>query len=81
MATNIEMGCTAGDLLTVLCTTMAFALLSASFALFLVREKECQSKHVQLVSGAPISAFWLATFAWDLLNFCIPAAGLFSHRK
>ena len=37
----------AGDLLMVLCVTMAAAVLAASFAVFLVREAECRSKHVQ----------------------------------
>ena len=54
---------------------MASALLSASFALFLVRERENASKNVQMISGAPVSVFWLSTFLWDLLNFSLPAAG------
>ncbi len=32
----------------VLCVTMAAAVLSASFAVFLVREAESRSKHVQV---------------------------------
>ncbi len=64
-----------GDLLLVLCLTMAASVLSASFAVFLVRERECHSKSVQVVAGAPPSAFWGATYAWDLLNFSIPALG------
>lgn len=59
----------------VLCLTMASAVLSASFVVFLVREAESRSKHVQVVSGAPLTALWAATYAWDLLNFVIPAAG------
>ncbi|BDA45751.1 probable ATP-binding cassette sub-family A member 3 [Coccomyxa sp. Obi] len=66
----------AGDLLLVLCLTMAASVLSASFAVFLVRERECHSKSVQMVAGAPPSAFWGATYAWDLLNFSIPALGI-----
>lgn len=38
----------AGNLLMVLCVTMAAAVLSASFAVFLVREAESRSKHVQV---------------------------------
>ena len=71
-------GC-AGDLLLVLCLTMAASVLSASFAVFLVRERESHSKSVQVVAGAPPSAFWGATYAWDLLNFSIPALGEFSR--
>ena len=58
-----------------LCLTMAAAVLSASFAVFLVRERESNSKALQLVAGAPCSAFWASTFAWDLLNFSLPALG------
>lgn len=54
---------------------MASALLSASFALYLVRERECCSKSVQMISGTPPLVFWLATFLWDILAFSIPAAG------
>jgi hypothetical protein len=38
----------AGDLLMVLCVTMAAAVLAASFVVFLVREAESRSKHVQV---------------------------------
>ena len=31
-----------------------------------------QSKHVQFVSGVHISVYWMANFAWDLINFSIP---------
>lgn len=58
-----------------LCLTMATSVLSASFAVFLVRERECASKGVQMVAGAPPTAFWGAAYAWDLLNFSIPALG------
>ena len=65
----------AGDLLLVLCLTMAACVLSASFAVFLVRERECQSKALQMIAGAPAGAFWAATYAWDLLSFSVPALG------
>jgi hypothetical protein len=51
-------------------------VLSASFVVFLVREAENRSKHVQVVSGAPLGTFWAANYAWDLLNFLVPAAGM-----
>lgn len=40
------------------------------------REQENNSKHLQMVSGAPPTAFWLANFCWDCLNFALPAAGI-----
>ena len=54
---------------------MAGAVLGASFAVFLVRERELHSKAVQLVAGAPPTAFWGAALAWDLVSFSVPAAG------
>lgn len=54
---------------------MGVCTLTASFVVFLVRERESKSKEVQLVSGAPIPAFWAATYAWDLLNYSLPVAG------
>lgn len=31
-----------------------------------------QAKHLQFVSGVDVSSYWLATFAWDILNSLIP---------
>ena len=58
---------------------MATSVLSASFAVFLVRERECRSKGVQVVAGASPSAFWSAAYAWDLLNFSLPTLGTASQ--
>jgi len=58
----------AGNLLLVLLIMLAMAGMSASFSVFLVREAESGSKLVQLVAGAPRSAFWLAHWAFDLLT-------------
>lgn len=62
-------------MLLVLLMTMATASLSASFAVFLVRERANKSKHVQTVSGAPPTAFWASVYLWDLINYAISAAG------
>lgn len=66
----------AASLMMVLCLTLATSVLSASFVVALVREAASGSKHVQLVSGAPISAFWASNYAWDLANFALPAAAI-----
>lgn len=31
-----------------------------------------QAKHLQFVSGVHVTSYWLATFAWDLLNVLVP---------
>ncbi|KAF8072728.1 Abca17 [Scenedesmus sp. PABB004] len=66
----------AGALMLVLCMTLAVSVLSASFVVFLVRETENGSKHLQLVSGAPPTAFWAANFAWDAISFALSACGM-----
>lgn len=65
-----------GSMLLVLLMTMATASLSASFSVFLVRERANKSKHVQTVSGAPPTAFWGSVYLWDLINYAISAAGI-----
>lgn len=40
-----------GKFLLTVCIAMAVAVLSASFSIFLVKERASNSKHVQLVSG------------------------------
>lgn len=65
-----------GSLTLVLCLTMASSVLSAAFVVFLVREQDNNSKHVQMVSGAPASAYWLANYAWDMLSYSLPACGM-----
>jgi ABC-type multidrug transport system ATPase subunit len=46
----------------------------SAFIVFLVKEKSCKSKHVQLVSGVNLSSFWIAHFVWDLAMYTILAA-------
>lgn len=65
-----------GALLLVLCVTMAGSVLSASYALFLVRERSSRSKEVQRIAGASPGAFWAANAAWDGLQFAVTALGM-----
>eukprot|EP00850_Spirogloea_muscicola_P017011 SM000142S00525 [mRNA] locus=s142:89468:101029:- [translate_table: standard] len=48
-----------------------FCYLSATFAVFLVKERAVKAKHLQLVSGASLLAYWTATYAWDVLNYVV----------
>ena len=52
---------------------IAFAFLPASYAIFVVRERETGSKHQQLISGVSLPAYWLATFSWDVVSYLIPS--------
>ncbi|XP_076337701.1 ATP binding cassette subfamily A member 3 isoform X2 [Tachypleus tridentatus] len=50
----------------------SMSLLAASFAIFLVKERELKAKHLQRVSGVNLFTFWLTTFIWDFINYIIP---------
>ncbi len=45
----------------------------ASFVVFLIRERSSAAKHLQFVSGVHAVNYWASTFAWDFVNFLIPA--------
>lgn len=49
--------------------TLAIPFIPASWATYIVREREVKAKHVQLVSGVSIVAYWLATYIWDILAY------------
>jgi ABC-type lipoprotein export system ATPase subunit len=53
---------------------IAFAFIPGGMVLFVVRERESHhnSKHQQLISGVSIIAYWLSTYAFDLLNYMVP---------
>ncbi|XP_070191694.1 phospholipid-transporting ATPase ABCA3-like [Littorina saxatilis] len=53
--------------------SFGMAFLTSSFVFFLVKEREVGAKHLQVVSGVGPGMFWLATLAWDYLNYMIPA--------
>ena len=48
-----------------------FCYAPAAFIIFIVKERSCKSKHLQLVSGVDMLAFWCATYIWDMLMWFI----------
>ena len=62
----------ATSFVTVLFISIAFAFIPASFAVFIVKEREINAKHQQLISGVSIFAYWASTFVWDILNYLLP---------
>ena len=46
----------------------------ASAAATAVSERACGAKHVQLVSGVPVGAYWLAHYIADWLSYGVAAA-------
>eukprot|EP00736_Rhodelphis_marinus_P014162 Rmarinus@m.10137 len=49
----------------------------AAYAIFIVKERTCKAKHLQLVSGTNLYMFWLGTYLWDMLMFSITATMIF----
>ena len=48
-----------------------YCYIPAAFIVFLVKERVSKSKHLQLVSGVNMSAYWFATYLWDLSLFLV----------
>jgi ATP-binding cassette subfamily A (ABC1) protein 1 len=58
--------------ISVLFVVIAFSFVPASFAVFVVKEREVGAKHQQLISGVGITAYWCSTFLWDIVNYSLP---------
>ncbi|XP_038057091.1 uncharacterized protein LOC119728778 isoform X2 [Patiria miniata] len=51
---------------------LAFCLIPATFATFLVMEYNNGSKRLHYVSGVTPTGYWLANLVWDMLMYLIP---------
>ena len=54
---------------------MAFAFIPVSFATFIVRERQLEVKHQQLISGVSITAYWTSSYAFDIVAYMVPCLG------
>ncbi|XP_064607351.1 phospholipid-transporting ATPase ABCA1-like [Liolophura sinensis] len=61
------------DLVVAICVIFAMSFIPASFVLFLIQERVSNSKHLQFVSGVNPTIYWVANFAWDMVNYLVPA--------
>jgi ATP-binding cassette subfamily A (ABC1) protein 3 len=48
-----------------------YCYIPGAFIVFLVKERACKSKHLQLVSGVNLGSYWAAHYLWDLSLFLI----------
>lgn len=64
---------TALSIMCALFLLIPLCFVPSAFIVFVVKEKTCKSKHVQLVSGVNLSSFWIAHYIWDLLMYSILA--------
>eukprot|EP00916_Digyalum_oweni_P011393 GHVL01018965.1.p1 GENE.GHVL01018965.1~~GHVL01018965.1.p1 ORF type:complete len:1716 (+),score=214.35 GHVL01018965.1:54-5150(+) len=53
---------------------LGFAFIPAFWGMWVVRERESKAKHLQLISGVSIPAYWLSTMLWDFTFYLIPAS-------
>jgi len=53
---------------------IGFAMIPASVVSFIVNEKEKSLKHMQLVSGMSLSAYWISNIVFDIVKSIIPSA-------
>jgi ATP-binding cassette subfamily A (ABC1) protein 3 len=66
---------TADAFVVALFAMIAFCFIPASFAVFVVKEREVKAKHQQVISGVSIYAYWTSTYFWDIVSY-LPTAGL-----
>jgi len=48
-----------------------YCYIPAAFVVFVVKEKACKSKHLQLVSGISIESYWLSTYLFDIFLYFV----------
>ncbi|GMI20925.1 hypothetical protein TeGR_g12 [Tetraparma gracilis] len=63
---------TADAFTAALMVMIAFCFLPASYAIFVVKEREVKAKHQQVISGVSIYAYWFSTFVWDATSYLAP---------
>lgn len=60
--------------------SIGFALIPAAIISFIVNEREKNLKHMQLISGMNLSAYWISNMFFDIVKGVIPSGiviGLF----
>ena len=67
-------GATINAFVVALFWMIAFCFIPASFAIFVVKEREVKAKHQQVISGVSIYAYWCSTYVWDVLSYLPTAA-------
>ncbi|KAF5901914.1 ATP-binding cassette sub-family A member 1-like, partial [Clarias magur] len=59
------------DVVVAICVIFAMSFIPASFVLFLIQERVSKAKHLQFVSGVNPTAYWVASFTWDMCNYIV----------
>lgn len=59
------------SVLAALFLLIPYCYIPGAFVVFVVKERISKSKHLQLVSGVNMTAYWVATYLWDLTLFAL----------
>ena len=54
--------------------SIGFALIPATIASFILNERQKNLKHMQLISGMSLPAYWISNLIFDLFKGLIPSA-------
>jgi ATP-binding cassette subfamily A (ABC1) protein 3 len=65
-----------GFIITML-ISLAFSFIPSSMILFIIKERENNAKHQQIISGMNISAYWLSNFFVDFTKYLVPSMSTF----
>lgn len=49
--------------------SVAFALIPANFITIIIKERELNTKHLQIISGITVSSYWISNFIFELLKY------------
>ena len=60
------------DLFVAIFIIFALSFIPASFLVFIVEERENNSKQLQFVSGVKPYIYWISNFVWDIVNYFVP---------
>ena len=63
---------TADGFIAVFIFALAYSFIPGGVILFIVKERENNSKHQQIVSGVSVYAYWLSNLFIDVLKYLIP---------
>ena len=59
-------------LVAVIAYAMAYAIIPAGVMLYIVKERENNAKHRQIVSGVSVYAYWFSNLLIDVVKYMIP---------
>ena len=52
-------------------SVIPYCYIPGAFIVFLVKERACKAKHLQLVSGVTVVSYWIATYLYDMFLYSI----------